>query len=203
MTAGRLIAVVGPSGVGKDSVMQALADAVPGLVLVRRTITRPSTAGGERHEEATEDAFLRLAAQGAFALSWQAHGHRYGIRRSALGPLEDGRDCLVNLSRAVLAEAAALTPRLVVLSLTAAPETLAARLAARGRERPDAIRDRLARRGGDWPEGVAVVSIANDGDLAATVAKARRALGLSCGCHETASISAPAPATGQRAGQPE
>jgi len=203
MTQGRLIAVVGPSGVGKDSVMQALADTMPGLVLVRRTITRPAQAGGEMHEEATEDAFLRLAAQGAFALSWAAHGHRYGIRRSALRPLDEGRDCLVNLSRAVLAEAAALSPYLAILSLTARPETLAARLTARGREQPDAIRDRLARRGGDWPEGVPVVRIANDGDLAATVAEARRALGLSCGCHETASISSPVRTTGRGAGQPE
>ena len=203
MTPGRLIAVVGPSGVGKDSVMQGLAEAVPGLELVRRTITRPAEAGGEMHEEATEDAFLRLAAQGAFALSWQAHGHRYGIRRSALRPLDEGRDCLVNLSRAVLAEAAALSPYLTILSLTASPETLAARLAARGRERPDAIRDRLVRRGGDWPEGVHVVTLSNDGDLAATVDQARRALGLSCGCHETASISAPARATGPGASQPE
>ena len=203
MTQGRLIAVVGPSGVGKDSVMQALADTVPGLVLVRRTITRPAEAGGEMHEDATEDAFLQLAAQGAFALSWVAHGHRYGIRRSALHPLHEGRDCLVNLSRAVLAEAAALTPRLTILSLSARPETLAARLAARGRERPDAIRDRLARRGGDWPEGVSVVALSNDGDLAETVDRARRALGLSCGCHETASMSAPVPTTPPGAGQPE
>ena len=36
----------------------------------------------------------------------------------------------MNLSRAVLAEAAALSPSLTILSLTASPETLAARLAA-------------------------------------------------------------------------
>ncbi|MEM6634576.1 MAG: hypothetical protein AAF667_01675 [Pseudomonadota bacterium] len=36
MTQGRLIAVVGPSGVGKDSVMAGIKAAVPELHLVRR-----------------------------------------------------------------------------------------------------------------------------------------------------------------------
>ena len=42
---GRMIAVVGPSGVGKDTVMQALVDAAPQLSLVRRVITRRSGCG--------------------------------------------------------------------------------------------------------------------------------------------------------------
>ena len=44
---GRFIAVVGPSGVGKDSVMQGMAARDPRIVLARRVITRPSDAGGE------------------------------------------------------------------------------------------------------------------------------------------------------------
>ena len=38
--AGRMIAVVGPSGVGKDSVMAGLLEARPALRRVRRVITR-------------------------------------------------------------------------------------------------------------------------------------------------------------------
>ncbi|MEO0912102.1 MAG: hypothetical protein AAFY59_03810 [Pseudomonadota bacterium] len=38
---GRFIAVVGPSGVGKDSVMAGMAARTGQLKLVRRVITRP------------------------------------------------------------------------------------------------------------------------------------------------------------------
>ena len=54
---GRFIAIVGASGVGKDSVMAALAASDPRLRLVRRVITRPSAAGGEDFDGVTEDAF--------------------------------------------------------------------------------------------------------------------------------------------------
>ena len=47
MTGGRLIGVVGPSGVGKDTVMAALAAARPGLHVVRRCITRSEEMAGE------------------------------------------------------------------------------------------------------------------------------------------------------------
>jgi len=67
-----------------------------------------------------------------------------------------GRDMLVNLSRRVLPQAQARFPRLIVLHLTAAPEVLAARLAARGREAAGDIAERLqgadlALPDGDWP----------------------------------------------------
>ena len=67
---GRLFAVVGPSGAGKDTLMAAARAARPGLVLVRRVITRPESAGGEDFEGVGETEFaLRLAA-GDFALHW-------------------------------------------------------------------------------------------------------------------------------------
>ena len=66
MTPGRLIAVVGPSGVGKDSVMLGIHQAMPDVHLVRRVITRPAAAGGEKFDAVTETEFADLAANGAF-----------------------------------------------------------------------------------------------------------------------------------------
>ena len=43
---GPVIAVVGPSGVGKDSLMEALRQADPSIKLMRRVITRAPEAGG-------------------------------------------------------------------------------------------------------------------------------------------------------------
>ncbi len=173
---GRLIAVVGPSGVGKDSVMTALAAAVPGLGCVRRVITRAAEAGGEDFTPSDDATFERLRAEGAFALHWGAHGLRYGIPHRELLPLDQGRDLLVNLSRGVLAEAAQRVPRLVVLHLTATPETLAQRLAARGREEGDTLTRRLARTGAAIPADLPGISVANDGALDDTVAAIRAQL---------------------------
>ncbi|HMB13658.1 MAG TPA: phosphonate metabolism protein/1,5-bisphosphokinase (PRPP-forming) PhnN, partial [Roseovarius sp.] len=50
MTKGRLIAVVGPSGVGKDTLMRAMVAERPNLRRVRRVITRRADDGGEGHE---------------------------------------------------------------------------------------------------------------------------------------------------------
>lgn len=173
---GRLIAVVGPSGVGKDTVMQALHALRPALHLVRRTITRAVDAGGEAFNAVDEAEFRRRRERGDFALWWQAHGHHYGIPASLRPVLAERRDALVNLSRGVIAEARQLFPTLHVLSLTAAPEVLAARLSGRGRETPDAIAQRLLRRAEPMAEDLTVTTLANDGPLDATVAAALAAL---------------------------
>jgi len=176
MSVGRFIAVVGPSGVGKDSVMAGLVDRHPGMRLVRRVITRAPEAGGEDHVPVTQSAFDRLVAQGEFVLHWQAHGLCYGISGSVLQDLAAGHDLLANLSRNVVADAVARLPAVTVLTLTARPETLAARLAGRGRETAEQISARLARSVPDLPAGCQVLTIANDGPLAEAVAAASAAL---------------------------
>ena len=171
MTPGRLIAVVGPSGVGKDTVMRALVHARPDMHLVRRVITRPGDAGGEAFDSATVAGFEARAAAGEFLLHWQAHGLHYGIPRRVEQVLKTGGDAVVNLSRSVLAEAQARVSELVVINLTATPQVLAERLAARGREAPEDIARRLARADFALPQGIEAVTIDNGGSLEDTVAR--------------------------------
>ncbi|MEO1313717.1 MAG: hypothetical protein AAFV27_07560, partial [Pseudomonadota bacterium] len=61
---GQLIAVVGPSGAGKDTVLDAICAARPTFRRVRRVITRPSSAGGEAFDGVTRAEFARRAAMG-------------------------------------------------------------------------------------------------------------------------------------------
>lgn len=159
-----LVAVVGPSGAGKDTVLEGLRAA--GHVVARRGITRPAEAGGEEHIAMTEAEF----AAGDFALQWRAHGLRYGIFRDIEAELGAGRIVLANLSRTVLAEAAARYP-FAVLEITAPPDILAARLAARGRESAGDIAGRLAREA-PLPPGLRVLRVVNDATPQAAIARA-------------------------------
>ncbi|WP_132461599.1 phosphonate metabolism protein/1,5-bisphosphokinase (PRPP-forming) PhnN [Rhodovulum marinum] len=167
---GRLFAVVGPSGAGKDTLMAAAWARRPDLVLARRVITRPADAGGEAFDAVDAAAFERMRAVGAFALHWRAHGLSYGIPAAIDGELVLGRDVLFNGSRAVLGAAAARYPGLRVLHVTARPETLAERLAGRGRESAEDIAARLGRADYALPEGLRVTRVSNDGALEHAVA---------------------------------
>lgn len=170
---GVLFLVVGPSGVGKDSVLDgaraALADD-PGFLFPRRTITRPADAGGELHDAMTRQAFEAAEAAGAFCLSWRAHGLAYGIPRAVADALAAGRSAVVNVSRTVIDQARRELAPVRVLAITASPEALAARLRGRGRESEDEIARRLARAAAFAVEGDDVITLSNDGALADTVA---------------------------------
>ncbi len=145
---GALVAVVGPSGAGKDTLMSAAArhPALDGRVrFARRIVTRRAVAAAEDHDSLDEAGFARAEAAGAFALAWVAHGLRYALPRSAALEVADGSTVVANLSRRALGDAASAFGRLRVVEVTARPEILLARLVARGREGEVAIRARLER----------------------------------------------------------
>lgn len=173
---GRLIAVVGPSGVGKDSVMAGLAARHAGLSVARRVITRDAALGGEDFDAVTPDTFRQMQADGAFCLSWQAHDLHYGVPVAVQAQVAGGQDVLVNLSRSVLGAAVACFGRVTVLNLTASPVTLAARLIARGRETEHGVASRLARTVPPFAlglrQGLEVFTVSNDGDLQDTLTTA-------------------------------
>lgn len=124
---------------------------------------------------AKEIEFDSLVANDAFQLLWAAHGLRYGVPRAAIGN-SDAPIVLVNLSRRVLGQARAAFEEFTVLSLTAKSETLAARLAARGRKTPAGIVSRLERAASLRPQGEDVIEVTNDGPLGVTVQCAIAAL---------------------------
>lgn len=145
---GQLVCVVGPSGAGKDTLLQWLVAHWSGpapLHRARRTITRPADAGGEPHEALDTPTFERVRDADGFAWHWSAHGLHYGIRHAELRGLAQGACVLVNGSRGHLDTATAQFPRMAVLHITASAATLTARLQARQRESLADIQQRVLR----------------------------------------------------------
>lgn len=168
VSAGVLVVVVGPSGAGKDSVIGYALKALAGrsdIHRVRRVITRAEDAGGEDHEAVSPAEFKERNFAGAFAVSWHAHGLDYGIPAEVLGRLGNGEILIANGSRAALSRFRKVFGRLTVVNITATPEVLASRLAARGRESREEILSRLQRRVPDIVDGLDVVTIDNSGPL--------------------------------------
>jgi ribose 1,5-bisphosphokinase len=139
---------VGPSGAGKDSVLRYAMAHFAGdarFVFPRRCVTRAVDVTAEDHDSLDEKAFEERAGQGAFALMWQAHGHKYGVRSDINIQLERGCIVAVNVSRTIIADVAGRYKNAVVVEITADPLVREARLAARGRETANDIRQRTRR----------------------------------------------------------
>ena len=165
MARGTLFLVVGPSGAGKDTLIEGAREALePGgaYVFPRRAITRPAGAGGEDHEALSPEAFAERGAEGGFFAIWHAHGLDYGLPACISGTLESGKHVVANVSRAILAEVAERVSPAVAIEIAAPPELRARRLAGRARENEADAARRLAREGAPLPDGMAVRRVVND-----------------------------------------
>jgi ribose 1,5-bisphosphokinase len=145
-----LIYMVGPSGVGKDSLLAWLSqqrhhDLPSPLHIARRSITRAEDDGTEIHEPLTEVQFAALEAAGAFAMCWHANGLHYGIRHTELVPLTKGHWVLVNGSRAFVPTLRQDWPGASVLHIEAPQDVVRNRLVVRGREEGAELEARIRR----------------------------------------------------------
>nr|WP_249137773.1 phosphonate metabolism protein/1,5-bisphosphokinase (PRPP-forming) PhnN [Bradyrhizobium tropiciagri] len=142
-----MIVVVGPSGAGKDTLLGLAKAACAGerdIVFSRRLITRQASAS-EDNEEVSAETFQSAAAAGEYAMHWEAHGHRYALSRAIDDEIRAGRTVIANVSRTVIAAARRNYANAVVVSITAPPDVLAARLAARARSSDGLLAQRLSR----------------------------------------------------------
>jgi ribose 1,5-bisphosphokinase len=161
---GRLILVVGPSGAGKDTLIGWAAAACTNdgnIVFPRRVVTREASAS-EDNEQVSLDAFRRARSKGEFAVQWEAHGHCYALPRAINDDIRGGRTVVANVSRTVVDAVRRAYAAVMVVSITAPPDILAERLAARARSTDGQLADRL-RRAVDDAVAVPDVTITNVG----------------------------------------
>jgi ribose 1,5-bisphosphokinase len=163
---GCFVFVVGPSGAGKDTLIEGARARLAGdgrFVFVRRAVTRPS-GQWESHHSLSHAEFAEADRNGAFAFTWAAHGLQYGVPAEAVALVHQGKVVVCNGSRAAFATVLSIFhyPKLVLI--TASRELRMARLSARGRETD--LADRLDRLADEDFQGIADLIIENEGAVA-------------------------------------
>lgn len=166
----QLVYVMGPSGAGKDSLLEYSRTRLAGLpvAFARRHITRPAGAGGENHVAVSPQEFRLLLEQGRFAMHWRANGLCYGVGVEIDAWMAHGLLVVVNGSRGAYGDVLARYPDMLGLLVSASEAELRRRLTARGREGGEAVRARLERSRHveeHLRDGGEIMELANEGSL--------------------------------------
>ncbi|MBI4185615.1 guanylate kinase [Candidatus Berkelbacteria bacterium] len=92
------ILIIGPSGVGKNAVIDRLISLFPELEPFQTTTTRPPRPGESKYHFVSPNEFDRLIESGSF-LEWEeTHGHRYGTQRNQIQAILEARKYPVPIS---------------------------------------------------------------------------------------------------------
>lgn len=141
---GRLIVISGPSGVGKDTVLQALSQLDPRLRYSVSYTTRPPRPGevdGVSYSFVDEPTFRRMIEAGEF-LEWAVvHGNLYGTSLPRVrGCLDRGDDVVLKIDVQGAAQLRGRVPEAVfIFLLPPSLEVLRERLRARDSETDESL----------------------------------------------------------------
>ena len=172
MRKGLFLAVVGPSGSGKDTIIEALCKQLPNIKRVKRYITREQQkAGGEDSYNIDFDTFGKLERDGGFAFSWSAHHLKYGLPITIFDEINVGKSLIANISRSILDQLSDKFEYYEIILITASDKILAERLEKRGRESKAQIEERLARSSFTIPNGISPLIIRNETTVEDAVSK--------------------------------
>lgn len=138
----KIIAIVGASGVGKDTLLKlAKMYLDESFLFVQRYITRVADEN-EDNLYINEDKFLTFEKNDFFLSTWMAHNNLYGIAKKSL---DEKKINIISISRTKVEDFAKIFQNLVVVHISLSHEMLLERLEKRARESKVEIEKRLQR----------------------------------------------------------
>lgn len=144
----RMFIISGPSGVGKDTVIEALRVRFPDGYFAVTATTRPRRPGeidGVHYYFMDMDAFVGRLEEGEFLESAIVYGHRYGVPRGPIrAALTRGQDVFVKVDVQGADSIRKLVPK--ATSIFLAPESMSSllqRLRARKTDDPEVLMQRF------------------------------------------------------------
>ena len=146
--AGNVFVITGPSGVGKGTLIRTLRERVPELALAVSATTRaprPGEADGVAYHFLSDEAFERLAADGAFVEHARYSGRRYGTLRSELERrTRAGHPVVLEIEVQGARQIREAMPEAVQIFIAPpSEEALRNRLVGRGTDDPEQVEARL------------------------------------------------------------
>ncbi len=148
MSQGTLYIVSAPSGAGKTSMVKALLERLPGVVVSVSHTTRaprPGEQDGVDYHFIDKAGFERLVEAGEFLEYAQVFDNYYGTRRATVeAELDAGRDVILEIDWQGARQVAAAMPEAVkVFILPPSAAALRERLTARGQDSAEVIERRM------------------------------------------------------------
>lgn len=146
---GSVIVVTGPSGVGKNTLIQAVRRRVPGLAHLVSATTRPprdSETDGVEYFFLSDDEFDRRVTEGDFVEHAEYSGHKYGTLRSEIeGRTAAGESVILDIEVQGARQIRKSLPATTQVFISPPSfESLRARLMKRGADDPAEAERRLA-----------------------------------------------------------
>jgi guanylate kinase len=146
---GRLIVVSGPSGAGKDTLIQAALEAIPELTLIASATTREPRKGevdGKDHVFLSREEFERWIEEGRL-LEWAEYsGNLYGTPKQSVQELLDsGRSVILRIELQGARQVKERRPDAVMVFVRAPSlEETRRRLEGRATETSESVESRMA-----------------------------------------------------------
>lgn len=149
MSKGRLFIISGPSGSGKDTVLQELFKKCPDLLFSISSVTRPMRLGeveGEKYNFISREQFESMIANDQLLEYNQFVGNYYGTPKAPVeAAINSGKDIIVEIDVNGAAQIRSkIKEAISVFIMPPSLEILKARLSRRGTETTDVIEKRIA-----------------------------------------------------------
>ncbi|MCA9846796.1 MAG: guanylate kinase [Dehalococcoidia bacterium] len=143
-----VVVLTGPSGVGKDAVVNRAVDRGEPVVRPATMTTRAPREGeheGVHHYFVTREQFLEQVAAGELLEHAEVYGNLYGVpRKSVRAALETGKHVIVRVDVQGAESLRTVLPDALFVALEPPdPTALESHLAGRGSETPEQMRRRL------------------------------------------------------------